>query len=154
MRNSSNKSTRKIDRLYVLAEENNIPIDESCPESIMSMSVRFADGSMVIGISDDEKSEYTKLERIAHEMGHCMTESFYEGYSPFELRSKHEYKANIWAVDEIIPFRELCKAIKNGCRELWELAEYFNVSRGFMEKAINIHSQQGRTVPRELYTED
>lgn len=146
-----NQHTTKLDKLYILANAKNIPIDENCPKNIKSMSVRFYDGSKVIGLSKDDDSEFTKLELMAHEMGHCMTESFYEGYSPFELREKHEYKANAWAVNEIVPFSELCKAVKKGYRELWELAEHFNVSSRFMEKAITIHSLHGRIVPPELY---
>lgn len=153
MQNFSSRNIRKIDSLYDIAEKNNIPIDENCPKNIKSMSVRFYDGSKVIGLSDDDDTEYTKLERLAHEMGHCMTESFYEGYSPFEIREKHEYKANAWAVNEIVPFAELCKAVKKGYRELWELAEHFNVSSRFMEKAITIHSLHGRIVPPELYAD-
>lgn len=96
MQNFLSRNTKKLDKLYILADENNIPIDEKCPKSIKSMSVRFHDGSKVIGLSDNEDIEYSRLERLAHEMGHCMTDSFYEGYSPFELRAKHEYKANAW----------------------------------------------------------
>ena len=153
MQSSLSRNTRKLDLLYILADENTIPIDESCPKNIKSMSVRFYDGSKVIGLSNDEDIEYTRLERLAHEMGHCMTDSFYEGYSPFELRAKHENKSNAWAVKKIVPFKELCRAVKDGCRELWELAEYFGVSYSFMEKAINIHAQHGRIVPIELYSE-
>ena len=152
MLNFSSRNIRKIDELFQLAEDNGIPIDEDCPREIKSMSVRFSDGSKVIGLSDDD-SEYTKLERMAHEMGHCMTESFYDGYSPFEIRERHEYRANAWAIKEIIPFVELCKAVKKGYRDLWDLAEYFSVSRYFVEKAVDYHAQHGRTVPAELYSE-
>ena len=151
MQNISKENTGKLNWLYILAEKNNIPIDESCPEALISISVRFPDGSKVIGLSNDENTAYTKLECIAHEMGHCMTESFYEGYSPFELRAKHENRANEWATNEIVPFTELCEAVKDGYRELWELAEYFSVSNSFMEKAIRIHELNGKTVPKELY---
>lgn len=154
MQNSLNRSTAKVERLYKLAEKNNIPIDEACPESLISMSVRLADGKKIIALSNDENTAYTKFERLAHEMGHCMTDSFYSGYSPFELRSKHEYKANVWAANEVVPFPDLCKAVKDGMRELWELAEHFGVSHTFMEKAIKLHEQNGNTVPRELYEEN
>lgn len=153
MRNTSNKNIGKLERLYMLADENNIPIDENCPESIISMSVRLEDGTKIIGISKDTNNEYTRLERMAHEMGHCMTDSFYVGYSRFEVRAKYEKRADIWAVNNIIPFRSLCLAVKNGCRETWELAEHFNVSPKFIEKAINIHAQNGHIVPPELYEE-
>jgi len=153
MLNLLSKSMERLDELYVLAEENNIPIDESCPESLISMSIRLPNGRKIVGISNDEGSEYTRLERMAHEMGHCMTDSFYAGYSPFELRAKHEKRANAWAVNRIVPFAELCDAVKGGCRELWELAEFFGVSQSFIEKAIKIHERNGHIVPKELYEE-
>lgn len=151
MRSISNRSTAKIDKLLILADENNIPIDESCPESLISMSVKLPDGMKVIGLSNEESVTHTKLEALAHEMGHCMTDSFYAGYSPFELRAKHEHRANAWAANETIPFPELCDAVRDGYRELWELAEHFGVSHSFMEKAIKIHESNGNVVPRELY---
>lgn len=153
MRSISSRNTGKLERLYILAEENNIPIDENCPDSLVSMSARLPNGMKIIGLSNDESTAHTRLERMAHEMGHCMTDSFYVGYSPFELRAKHEYKANVWAANEIVPFPELCEAVKDGMRELWELAEHFGVSRAFMEKAIKLHEQNGNVVPRELYAE-
>ena len=154
MRSISNRSTAKLERLYILAEENNIPIDESCPDSLISMSVRLPNGKKIIGLSNGETVTHTKLERMAHEMGHCMTDSFYAGYSPFELRTKHEHKANAWAAKEIVPFSELCDAVKYGCRELWQLAEHFGVSHSFMEKAIKAHENNGNIVPSELYDEN
>ena len=154
MRNTSNKNIGKLERLYDLADKNNIPIDENCPESIVSMSVRLDDGTKIIGLSNNEESEYTRLECMAHEMGHCMTDSFYAGFSPFELRAKHEKRADAWAVNNLIPFRALCRAVKSGCRESWELAEYFGVSQKFVEKAIKLHEQNGYVVPRKLYEEN
>ena len=153
MRSISNRSTAKIDKLLILADENNIPIDNACPDNIVSMSVRFSDGSKVIGLSNEESASHTKYEALAHELGHCMTDSFYAGYSPFELRAKHEHRANTWAVNKIVPFNELCDAVRHGCRELWELAEHFGVSNSFMEKAIMLHKKNGNIVPRQLYEE-
>ncbi len=153
MPSTSSKNTEKLERLFLLAEENGIPIDDECPEEIVSMSVKLPCGDRIIGLSQKGHETYTRLEQMAHEMGHCMTDSFYEGYSPFELREKHERRANEWAVKEILPFSELCEAVKSGCRELWELSEHFNVSEDFVRKAINIHEQNGNTVPREFYEE-
>lgn len=158
MQNFLNRNITKIDALYRLAEEYEIPVDEGCPKNIISMSVRLTNGKKIISLSEPsdeerEKGSSTKLERFAHEMGHCVTDSFYAGYSPFELRQKHEYKANVWATNEVVPFPDLCQAVKDGVRELWELAEHFGVSHTFMEKAIKLHEQNGNVVPRELYAE-
>ena len=153
MLNISNKNTEKLEQLYLLAEKNGIPIDENCPDDIISMSVKLPNGMRIIGFSKGNDQGYTRLEQMAHEMGHCMTDSFYEGYSPFELRARHEASANRWAVEEILPFSELCRAISQGYRELWELAEYFGVSEEFIKKAIALHESNGNTVPKELYVD-
>lgn len=152
MQNTLNRNTAKLNNLYILAEKNNIPIDENCPAQIVSMSLKLKDGTKIIGISDVDNSEYTKLELVAHEMGHCITDSFYVGYSPFELRAKYERRADRWAVNRLVPFRSLCRAVEDGYRELWELAEYFDVSCQFIEKAIKMYEQKGNVVPPELYT--
>ena len=153
MRSSLSINTAKLDALYELALLNGIPVDEGCPESIVSMSVRLPNGMKIVSLSDMQSEDSTKLERFAHEMGHCMTDSFYAGYSPFELRVKHEHSANEWAVRRLMPFDELCLAVKRGYREIWELAEHFDVSCEFVKKAINIYEENGQTVPPELYSE-
>jgi hypothetical protein len=153
MRNSLNINTAKIEALYELANLSGIPVDESCPANIVSMSVRLPSGMKIVSLSSAQSNDSTKLERFAHEMGHCMTDSFYEGYSPFEQRAKHEKSANEWAVKHLIPFDSLCNAVKNGYRESWELAEYFDVSAAFIQKAIELYASEGNTVPTKFYKE-
>ena len=41
--------------------------------------------------------------KAAHELGHCRTGSFYDIHSPYDVRAKHEYRADKWAVHELIP---------------------------------------------------
>ena len=150
----------KTENLYLLAAEHGIPVDDHCPDSIISMSVKLPNGVKVIGLSPDktylseESPPYTKLECFAHEMGHCMTESFYSVWSPLETRAKHEARAHKWAANYVIPFSELRSAVSAGNRELWQLAEYFDVSPAFVEKAIQIHEQHGNVVPKEFYAND
>jgi len=148
MRNLSNKNITKLEKLFALAEDNGIPIDEHCPSHLVSISVRLPNGRKIIGISpESDTAEHTRLECMAHELGHCLTESFYSGYSPLELRAKHEYRADAWAIDRLIPFSALCQAIKDGCRERYELAEYFGVSDRFVEKALRLYEQRNSPLP-------
>lgn len=151
----------RINDLYRLADERHYYIDESCPSSIVAMSVKLRNGKKIISLSkfdepaeDEPEKPYTKLECFAHEMGHCITDSFYVGYSPLEKRAKHEYRANKWAVNYLIPFSALCKAVKEGNREIWQLAEYFDVGEPFIQKAIAYHEQHGNTVPLHFYNHD
>ena len=152
--------TNKKESLYNLASVKKIPIDRNCPEELIAMSVKFPNGKMVISMlssfdaaEEDQRLPYTELECLAHELGHCMTDSFYAGCSPFDVRIKHEHRANKWAIRQIMPFDELCEAVKSGHRELWQLAEYFDVSTKFVEKAIAFHSSHGNVVPRECYAD-
>lgn len=140
-----------LKELFELAEENNIIIDEACPKELVSISLCFPDKTMIIGLSDISLAPKgtTKLECFAHELGHCMTGSFYNLYSPFDLRSQHEFRANKWAIRKLIPFSALVRAGKNGCRERYEFAEYFGVSEAFIQKAVDYHASMGKFLPNE-----
>ena len=142
---------KNIDHLYEMAYESLIFVDEECPEEIVSMSIKFPNGFKAISLPQKnnesaEQKKYTKLECFAHEMGHCATDSFYTRDTSYRKRLKHEYRANKWAIDYLIPFDELSKAVNEGNRELWQLAEYFDVGEPFVEKAIIYHAQHGRVV--------
>ena len=143
----------KLENLHSLAKEQRITILDSCPPELISISVRFPDGSMLISSSDLSMAPIgtTKLECFAHELGHCMTGSFYNLYSPFDLRSRHEFRANKWAIKKLIPFSALIRAGKEGCRERHEFAEYFGVSESFIQKAVDYHASMGRFLPNESF---
>ena len=71
---------------------------------------------------------------LAHELGHCKTGSFYN-INTLETRERMEYRADRWAIKKLIPFSELIAALDSGITELWELAEHFNVTEDYIEKA-------------------
>lgn len=133
-----------LESLYDLAERDHIEIfDADCPECL-SMSLMTEDGSCYIGIDDRTVgSEKEKLVRVAHELGHCETGSFYTQHSGFDLISRHEYRADKWAVQRLIPYDELVKACKSGLNEIWEIAEYFDVTEDFVRRAREIYQNMG-----------
>lgn len=77
---------------------------------------------------------------LAHEIGHCYTGCTHKASSPLDLISKHEYKANRWAVEKYLPFHELNAAMLNGYTETWQLAEYFNVTEDFVKWATDYYT--------------
>lgn len=77
---------------------------------------------------------------FAHEIGHCVTGSFYNRYTPLDVRQKHENRADRWAVQKLIPVDALDDAVANGYTTLWELAEFFGVTEDFMRKAVCLHT--------------
>ena len=63
--------------------------------------------------------------KLAHEMGHCATGSFY----------------NRWAYRRLIPPEALEEAFRRGLREPWELAKHFNVTEPFLRGALEYYRQ-------------
>lgn len=127
-----------LDELYIYAEDREIEVDDFSMRELVSAS--FPEGWIAI----DTKKIKTKAEEkitLAHEVGHCETGSFYNIHSPYDLREKHERRANVWSYKTLIPHEELLAAIKQGITEIWELAEYFGVPCEFMQKAAEYWRQ-------------
>lgn len=151
MQNTLKKSIKKIDELYKIAEENGIPIENHVIDNLVSCSYDFGAIKIISMGELPENSGITEQECLAHELGHCMTDSFYRGYSPLELRAKHEHRANKWAIQRLIPFEDLCRAVADGYCEVWQLAEYFDVSCEFIEKTAYYYESHSMDVPKKYY---
>ena len=77
---------------------------------------------------------------IVHEVGHCATGCTHKVSSSLDLISKHEFKANRWAIERYLPFDEMNKAMKLGFVEPWALADYFDFPEEFIIKAIRYYT--------------
>ena len=126
--------------LYNLADEHGIPVYWFDLNTAESLSCRLGDGNNAIAMNPwsmttiaDEKV------KLAHELGHCETDSFYNRYSPFDIRAQHENRADRWAIKKLIPKDELRAAVACGYTNVWELSEIFNVTENFMKKAIEYY---------------
>jgi Zn-dependent peptidase ImmA (M78 family) len=128
--------------LYQLAERNGHAVYwYSCADDrIVSMSVMDDDGDCAIAI-DPYKIPTIAAEKsiVAHELGHCETGSFYNQYATCDIRQRHENRADRWAIHTLVPKEELNTAVQAGYTNLWELAEYFDVTEDFMKKAICLY---------------
>lgn len=123
--------------LYDLAQQQNIAVLPFSMEKNESMSLMAENGRCYIGM-DASVRDGSIQERVhlSHEMGHCITGSFYNIYAPLDCRQKHENRANKWAIQALIPVEQLDDAIAQGCTEVWELAERFGVTEDFVRKAV------------------
>jgi len=127
--------------LLLLADDNGIIVDNFTLQQIPSISME-DDGRCYIAV-DPRRLETAADERahLAHELGHCMTGSFYNRYSKFDIRGKHERRANVWAIKQLIPPDKLCGCVKRGLREHWEIAEEFDVPAWFAAQAMEYYHQ-------------
>ena len=124
-----------LKELHEIAETEDIEILNIKSEKCKSMSIQTDSGNCYIGIDDTDMTKAEETVCKAHELGHCVTGSFYNRYSRFDLISKHEHRADSWAIEKLIDEDELKNAFKHGVIVIWELAEYFEVTEDFMRKA-------------------
>ena len=122
--------------LYNLAAQENIPILSFPMAANGSMSLMTDTGcyiGMDVSVLNGGKAERVHL---SHELGHCLTGSFYNRYSPYDLRQRHENRADKWAILQLVTEDALDEAVAEGCCEIWNLAERFGVTEQFMKKAV------------------
>ena len=105
-----------------------------------SVALRDDTGRCAIGL-DMSLSGRGERTHLAHELGHCMTGSFYESGSPPWYRGKCEYKADKWAILHLVPRSALLRAAAAGVTQRWQLAEMFGVTEEFMQKAIDFYNE-------------
>ena len=123
--------------LYHIADQENIPVDRFALFSREALSIMDKDGKCFVAIDPSKiRSETDERCKLSHELGHCLTGAFYNQYSNYDCRRKHENKADKWAVKQLIPLEELDQAIADGHTELWDLADHFGVTEDFIRKAV------------------
>lgn len=124
--------TTTTESLFDEIERNNIEVYLGSMPAAKSASANIGNDYY---IALDEQS-------LAHEAGHCITGSFYNLYAPLDRRSKHERRADKWAVKKLIPKAELEAQLRQGL-EPYELAEFFNVTEEFIHKALDFYFECG-----------
>ena len=126
-----------IAELSEIADGKNIMIDSFALESREALSIMDVDGSCYIAIDPDKiQSDADEKMKMAHELGHCITGSFYNQWAACDVRQKHENRADKWAIEHLAPMDELYAAIADGYTDFQELAERFDLSEDFVKKAI------------------
>lgn len=125
--------------LYAFARRHGHSVFHRKLNRMDSVSVLLEDGSCVIGIDCTNMTDSQEKTQLAHEIGHCETGSFYSRYVKVDSRQRHENRADRWAIQKLIPKNEFNKALENGHTELWDLADYFEVTEDFMKKVICLY---------------
>lgn len=124
--------------LYEFAEQLNIKILSFNLPNCESLSI--CDGNdYYIGI-DDKQIDNSANERvhIAHELGHCETGAFYNEFSPVDTTRKCEEVAERCAIRKLIDKNKFLDMLELGY-DIWELAEYFNVTEDYIKKAYKLY---------------
>ncbi len=131
----------ELSTLYRHAEELNIPVYHLPLPVTGSLSTMDGAGRCAIGLDLPHRRSRNEFRvRLAHELGHCATGSFYNRYSPCDLRQLHENRADKYAVRLLISEEALDAAVAQGHTEPWDLADYLGVDEAFLKKAVCLYT--------------
>ncbi len=129
-----------LDDLYNIADVENVEIIPHQLPKTKSISIQTDNFECYIGIDENQMASTAEMkEKLAHELGHCVKGAFYNRYSKFDVVSRHEYKADKWACEMLMPKEEVEEAFQQGYVEIWQLAEYFDVTEEIVKKAMRIY---------------
>lgn len=126
----------EVERLHSFAAAHEISVEYFTLKRAQSLSMPVRPGYAVAIDPERIESSADEYCKLAHEIGHCQTEAFYNRHTPFDIMEKHENTADKWAIEHTITADELDDAIAEGCGEYWQLAERFGVTEDFMKKTV------------------
>ncbi len=134
----------ELSQFYTHCREKDVDIIPflDCP----APGATIRDGAYYAIFLDFSKIRSTRLLRgvCCHELGHAATGALHKVSSPFETVERSEYRANSYVAQNYLTAEDFSQAFSDGCRELWELSEYFDLPQADVEKALTYwHDRQG-----------
>lgn len=93
-----------------------------------------------IAISESITTTAEKTCVLAEELGHYYTSCGNIIDTSNVNNRKQEIKARRWAVKRIVTLKNIIKAYKAGCRNMYEMAEYLDITEGFLIKAFETYT--------------
>lgn len=126
----------EISDFYDYCSQHNvdvIPFDR-CPQP--GATVR--DQDLYAVFLDFSKIHSTRLLRgvCYHELGHVATGALHKVSSPFELVERSEHRATRWGAETFLTEDAFRDAFRDGCTEMWQLAEYFDLPEADIRRAL------------------
>ena len=93
---------------------------------------------------DFSKIRSTRLLRgvCCHELAHAATGALHKVSSPYETAQRSEYRANRYAAQHFLTVQCFQEAFDDGCTELWQLAEYFDLPEQDVENALRYWTER------------
>jgi len=134
-----------LDQLYEVANSKGIEIDDVPMRALRAVALPEGWIAMDSRKFKDE-TEYKCV--LAHEIGHCLTRTFYNIYTQVSVKELNERQANRFAAELLVPFCELRKAWERGISFNRTLARIFDVTVDFINMVLELFEKELCTVMR------
>ena len=129
--------------IYKKLEDENIFVVDCEIPNIKGLSIQSGDKQGVFLNYEEIENSDEEFCVVAHEYGHCATGTFYSNDSDRSYVSQCEYRADRRSVLTFLPFEQLNKAIKQGCKMSYEFADFLNVPERFVILAFKHYRDIG-----------
>jgi len=140
----------ELEKLYDLAFENDISVyNYHVSDTKKAVCLHIEDYKNIALDKPAIESSAEESVLLAEEIGHYITGSLYmiEATSNTPIarsnRIKYEARANRWAIEHMLTQDSIQKAIDKCGNDLYEIAEYCNVTIGFLKKALEHYKDHG-----------
>lgn len=133
----------KLLGLYSQLEKDGVAVFDYPVEIDDAMTICMNDQYAIFIDINQFQSAAEELSALAHEYGHCATGATHAVSSPLDLIEKHEYKADKFASHNLLAPSAMKQAIDDGYTEVWQLAEQFDVTEEFVQRAVYIYQCEG-----------
>lgn len=92
-----------------------------------------------VAIRQDIETTAQKTCVLAEELGHYYT-SVGDILDQTDIQNrKQEFRARMWAYNEMVGLMGIVRAFHHGCRSTYEVAEYLEVTEEFLNDALNTY---------------
>lgn len=92
-----------------------------------------------VAIRQDIETTVQKTCVLAEELGHHCTSVGDILDQTDEQNRKQEFRARMWAYNELVGLMGIVRAFHHGCRSTYEVAEYLEVTEEFLNDALNAY---------------
>ena len=140
-----------LTKLCSIAENENILLATNTSSSKISTIINIENVWLIDTNPTKISTENQEKQCLAHELGHYFTGAVYNETTTPIQRARCEYRANKWTVNVLVPARALRKALESGITEVWDLAEYFDVSEETIHRAFYLYERQGIILTRQQH---
>lgn len=139
-------NSKLIDELYDKIIEKNIVLINEDTEGDKAVTIK-DEIHKAFGIVYKERNFENSDEKfcvLAHEYGHCESDTTHKLCSRLQLIEQYENRANRAAVYEFLPVEKIKDAFKRNYFDYWEIADYLDLPEAFVKMAIDIYTVEGK----------
>ena len=131
----------ELSSFYKYCTDNDVAV-LPMPAPSPGVTVRYK-GDLGIILDFHQIHSTRKLKGVCcHEAGHAGSGALHKVDSPYELAERSEYRANKWSAEHFMTADDFRNAFRSGARELWELADYFDLPEEDVQKALQYWTEQ------------